>query len=220
MFGTAQLPENPEELMRERLVTIRPEVLNDAEHALGNLFQRIYHATRLSREALGPQAERLTAALGDLERLLELVFDYVSPVEVRMRPTPAARVAESLAAQIRAHTEGEVAVGSCPPVAVSADARLLRRSFELLSRAWSCHWEAASRIALDVLHDEAFERAEFVVRAPIRHGAGAPVDGKLALAVAARLVELHGGELRHGASDALVTCSVILPTAKASHVAV
>lgn len=209
--------ENLEERMSERLVTVRPSILHDAEHALGNLFQRIYHITRASREALGPQAERLTAALGDLERLLELVFDYVSPVEIQMRPTAAARVAESLAVQVRMHTAAQVELGSCPPVAVLGDPRLLRRSFELLGRVCGRYWETAPRIALNVLHGELSDRAEFVVQSLGHHDVSGPADAKLALAVAARLVELHGGELRLGLSESVATCSVILPTSRVDH---
>src|SRR5512143_1854526 len=51
------------------------------------------------RAEMGAHGERLDAALADLERLLDLLFGYVSPVDVELRATDAERVAESLAAQ-------------------------------------------------------------------------------------------------------------------------
>ena len=83
----------------EQLVAVRREVLSDVEHAVGNLLQRMHHVARAAKAGLGPQGERLQQTLDELERLLELLFDYVSPVEVQMRPTAAAQIAESLAAQ-------------------------------------------------------------------------------------------------------------------------
>src|ERR1044071_9824306 len=107
LLATTPLTANDEQRGGEQLVSVRTEVLTDAEHALGNLFQRIYHVTRVAREGLGPYADRLNGTVQDLERLLELLFDYVSPVDLEMRPTSCGRVAESLAVQLRAHT-GEV----------------------------------------------------------------------------------------------------------------
>ena len=81
----------------ERLVAVQPDVLSDAEHALGNLLQPIHHAARQSADTLGPQVERLQVALDDLEGLLELIFDYVSPVDLELSPVSVGRIADSLA---------------------------------------------------------------------------------------------------------------------------
>jgi hypothetical protein len=202
----------------EQLVAVRPDVLSDAEHALGNLFQRIYHLTRLTRDALGPNAERLTSAVENVERLLELLFDYVSPVEVELRSLPASKVIESLASQLRSQGPAEVAMAECPAVYVVADAKLLRRSFQLLTRAFARDIERASGIALGVSHD--VERTELGARIEVADANQSAADANLALAVAARLIDLNGGELRHAATAEALSWSVVLPSSKEDHVAV
>jgi hypothetical protein len=188
----------------ERLVAVREDVLNDVEHAVGNLLQRMHHAARSSRAEMGAHGERLQNALGDLERLLDLLFGYVSPVSVELRATDAERVAESLAAQLRGQGV-EVAVAAVPTVRVLADPRALGRSFQLLVE--SRHWDGP--FAVDVRHDAAAERVEFTLR-------GAPeavapsAQGTLAAAVAGRLLDLQGGELRQHDGGG---CAVTLPVA-------
>lgn len=189
----------------ERLVAVREDVLNDVEHAVGNLLQRMHHAARSARAEMGVHGERLQAALSDLERLLDLLFGYVSPVDVALRATEAERVAESFAAQMRG--QGVVVdVGVVPVVRVLADARALGRSFQLLAEARS--WTGAGVLTLEVTHDAAAERVEFALR-----GAGEAAvlgaQGALATAVAGRLIELQGGEV--GADGC--GCAVTLPVA-------
>ena len=187
----------------ERLVAVREDVLNDVEHAVGNLLQRMHHAARSSRAEMGAHGERLETALGDLERLLDLLFGYVSPVDVELRATDAERVAESLAVQLRGQG-AEVAVAAVPPVRVLADPRALGRSFQLLAE--SRHWDG--RFAVDVRHDAAADRVEFAVR-----GGGDPAapaaPAVLAAAVAGRLLDLQGGELTQHDGG----CAITLPVA-------
>lgn len=190
------------ERVDERLVAVRENVLNDVEHAVGNLLQRMHHAARSARPEMGAHGERLEAALTDLERLLDLLFGYVSPVDVALRATDAERVAESLAAQLRG-LGVEVVVAAVPAVRVLADPRALGRSFQLLaeSRQWG------GSFAVEARHDAAAERVEFAVRGAVETAAGA--QGALAAAVAGRLLDLQGGELRQDGGG----CAVTLPVA-------
>jgi hypothetical protein len=187
----------------EHLVAVREDVLNDVEHAVGNLLQRMHHAARSARAEMGAQGERLETALDDLERLLDLLFGYVSPVDVELRATDAERVAESLAVQLRGQG-AQVSVTAVPAVRVLADPRALGRSFQLLaeSRQWG------GPIAIDVAHDPAAERIEFALRGAGEAAAGA--HGALAAAVAGRLIDLQGGELRQLDKGG---CAVTLPVA-------
>jgi hypothetical protein len=189
----------------ERLVSLREDVLNDAEHAVGNLLQRMHHAERSARAEMGVHGERLQTALSDLERLLDLLFGYVSPVDVELRATAAEHVAESLAAQLRGQGAA-VTVAAVPAVQVLADPRALGRSFQLLAE--SRNW-AGGALEVGVRCDAAAERVEFDV-----HGAGevaAPgPHGALAAAVAGRLIDLLGGELRLEAAGG---CTITLPVA-------
>lgn len=190
----------------ERLVELREGVLNDVEHAVGNLLQRMHHAARSARAEMGVHGERLQSALTDLERLLDLLFGYVSPVDVDVRAMEAARVAESLAAQVRGQGV-EVQLGAVPAVRVLADPRVLGRSLQLLAESRS--WAAAGPMALSVSYDAASERVAYALRGPGEATVlGAP--GALAVAVAGRLIDLQGGAL---ASDERGGCAVTLPVA-------
>jgi hypothetical protein len=215
LYPSSAEPQNSS----EHLVAIRADVLSDAEHALGNLFQRIYHLTRLTRDNLGPHAERLTGAVENVESLLELLFDYVSPVDVELRPVAAPKVFESLIAQVRPQTACELAPIECPAVYVVADSRLLRRSFQLMARAFAREFERASRVDLGVVSEDA-DRTEFSVRINVTDASPGAADAKLALAVAARLVDLNGGELHHAAAADALSWSIALPTSKEAHGAI
>lgn len=214
--GTTSTSGDPTQT--EQLVAVRPDVLGDAEHALGNLFQRVYHVTRLTREGLGAHADRLTEALENIEQLLELVFDYVSPVEIDLRPVGAPKVLESLVAQLRNHRgAAELPTGDCPALRVLVDPRVVSRSFQLVARALGRDWERAGDLALEVAHDEEGERIQFTVRAGVGEGGLAAADANLAFAVAGRLIDLQGGELQVSTSEGALVCSIALPVSMESH---
>jgi hypothetical protein len=209
---TARVPR-AEQRGDEHLVAIRREVLNDVEHAVGNLLQRMHHAARAASSMVGPQGERLQGTLDDLERLLELLFDYVSPVEIEIRPTDAGRIAESLAAQLRAQGLADVALdGAASGVHVLADPRLLSRSFALLAQACARECDQDQRIVVESVHDAAGDRVEFRVRASADVAAIPSAHSSMAQAVAARLIELQGGEL-HVRPQVACARAVVLPTA-------
>jgi len=209
--GTAQLPSG-EPRPDEQLVAVRQDVLNDVEHAVGNLLQRMHHAARGVRAELAVPGERLQGALEELESLLDLLFDYVSPVDVLVRATDATRVAESLAAQLRAQGAAEVVLAAVPPVSVLADARALSRSFQLLARACGREWQGAGPVTIQARHDAAADRVELSVEIGGAMPPAATAQAALAGAVAARLIELQGGEMRTR-PRAECLCQVILPVA-------
>jgi len=214
---TARLPINFEQRRGEHLVALNPVVLSEAEHALGNLFQRIHHVTRMAREALGPYAERLNGAVQDLEDLLELVFDYVSPVELDLRPMDSARVLESLAAQMRGYGAVEVAPEGCPRATLLADGRALSRSFQLIGRALWRELGRAAHISVAAGSADGRDQAHFHLASRSTRPVAPAADGDLAWAVAGRLIELHGGELRSSCSDDGVECTVTLPLRVQEH---
>lgn len=197
--------------MDEVLVSIRAAVLDDAEHAVGNILQRIHHTARVS--LAGADAEhrdRVHDALGELERLLELLFDYVSPVEVSVRPTDAGRVASSMLSQVREHAGESVSLVGSAEGRVLGDPKALSRSFQLLGAALGDVWREASEVSFDVCKGEGGDGLEFCVRAS---GGETPVGAasRVGLAVAGRLIELQGGELHWDADGAAGACRVVLP---------
>jgi hypothetical protein len=208
--GTSQLPNGVEQPAEERLVAVRADVLNDVEHAVGNLLQRMHHAARISRSEAGSD-DRLGTALTDLERLLGLLFDYVSPVDVQVRAIAAERAAESLAAQLRGQGVGEVAVDPVPGLAVLADLRALSRCFQLLIEGGGRDWSAAAPVSISARHDPDGDRLTFSLHTRAELPAPASAAGSLAVAVAARLLELQGGELHERVAGCVY--AVVLPTA-------
>lgn len=211
MQGTAHLP-NGESRRDEQLVAVRQDVLSDVEHAVGNLLQRMHHAARGVRAELAVPGERLQGALEELEGLLDLLFDYVSPVDVTVRPTAAGSVAESLAAQLRAQGALDVVLAQAPPVSVLADGRALSRGFLLLARACGREWQVAGPITILARHDAAADRVEFTVASSGVLPPATSAQAGLAGAVASRLIELQGGELRTR-PRAECLCLVTLPVA-------
>jgi hypothetical protein len=209
--GTAQLPNGVEQPADERLVAVRADVLNDVEHAVGNLLQRMHHAARISRSEAGNSDDRLGNALADLERLLGLLFDYVSPVDVQVRAIAAERAAESLAAQLRGQGAGEVVVEAVPGLAVLADLRALSRCFQLLIEGGGRDWSAAASVSISARHDPDGDRLTFGLHTHAELPVPASAACTLAVAVAARLLELQGGELRERVPGCVY--AVVLPTA-------
>jgi hypothetical protein len=196
----------------EQLVAVRPNVLSDVEHAVGNLLQRMHHCARAATGGLGVQGERLQGALDDLERLLELLFDYVTPVELEVKPIEASRLAESLAAQLRGQGVAEVGSGAVPAILVLADPRVVSRSFLLLAQACVRDGEQVPPLTIDIIHDPAGERVQFVVQAAADIPVMATAHASLAAAVAERLIELQGGELQAWPRPTCL-CVVALPAA-------
>jgi hypothetical protein len=206
------VPPQLEQRGDEQLVAVRREVLNDVEHAVGNLLQRMHHAARAAKAGLGAQGERLQSALDDLEHLLELLFDYVSPVEVQVRPAAAERIAESLAAQLQAQGVAEVTYGAAPGLHVLADTRVLSRSFSLLAPACARACEGGGAVTIEINCDAAGDRVQFLVQSAAATASMATAQHELAAAVAGRLIELQGGDL-HVRPRPACACAVMLPVA-------
>jgi hypothetical protein len=204
----------------ECLVSVRPDVLHDAEHAVGNLLQRVHHMVRVATAGVETQdGERLRGVLADLERLLEHLFDYVLPVDgVSLRATEVGRVVDSLAAQVRAHAAADVSVSECPAVWVLVDAKTLSRSFHLLGTACGKIWQSAATVAVAVRVAEDRERVQERIQLSVELGdfevQPASAECRMAAAVAARLIELQGGELSWSESG---QCSLILPVQGGGH---
>jgi hypothetical protein len=201
------------ERAEEALVSIRPQVLDEVEHGVGNLLQRIHHATRVSLAGCdAEQRDRVRVALSDLERLLELLFDYVSPVEIATRPTEAARVASSVIAQVRGYAGAGVEMVGAASGKLLVDPRALTRAFQLIGDSLGSVWKESSSVAVRVSAGDGGEGIVFAISAAAADGA-APLgaSARVGLAVASRLIEMQGGEL-HWTGEALGACRVVLPT--------
>ncbi len=202
----------------EALVSIRPEVLDEVEHGVGNLLQRIHHATRVSLAGCdAEQRDRVRVALTDLERLLELLFDYVSPVVIETRPTDASRVASSVVSQIRGYAGDGVEMHGAATGRLLVDPRALTRSFQLIGDSLGSVWKESSSVAVRIGAGDAGEGMSFSIAAASADGA-APLgaSARVGLAVAARLIEMQGGELQW-TDGVLGGCCVVLPIDPEGH---
>jgi hypothetical protein len=85
---------------QDRIVLVRPAVVEHVEHVFGNLFQRIYHLAEQTRERGSATAELLSGSIRQLEDFLQLVMDYFSPLPLTLQLVPAIEVAQSLAREI------------------------------------------------------------------------------------------------------------------------
>ena len=85
---------------QDRIVLVRPAVVEHVEHVFGNLFQRIYHLADQTREQDTATAELLSGSIRQLEDFLQLVMDYFSPLPLTLQLVPAIEVAQSLAREI------------------------------------------------------------------------------------------------------------------------
>ena len=83
----------------DRIVLVRPAVVEHVEHVFGNLFQRIYHLAEQARRDAAT-AELLSGSIRQLEDFLQLVMDYFSPLPLTLQFVPAIEVAQSLAREI------------------------------------------------------------------------------------------------------------------------
>ena len=196
----------------EMLVSVRPEVLHDAEHAVGNLLQRIHHTARVALHGVEVEhRERVGDALSDLERLLELLFDYVSPVDIDARPTDAGKVASSILSQVREHAGESVEMSGVADGKVLVDPRALSRCFQLIGRSLGATWKESADVGVDVASGGALEGISFAVRAARVESPAVGTSARVGLAVAARLLNLQGGELHWDAGAGAGACCVVLP---------
>lgn len=197
----------------ETLVSIRPQVLDEVEHGVGNLLQRIHHATRVAMVGCdADQRDRVRVALSDLERLLELLFDYVSPIEIATRPTDASRVASSLVAQVRGYAGAGVEMDGAATGTLLVDPRVVSRAFQLIGDSLGAVWKETSSLAVRVDPGEGGEGMVFSISGvAAESGALLGAAARVGLAVAGRLIEMQGGELRWS-SESAAACRVLLPT--------
>lgn len=83
-----------------QIVLVRPRVVENVGHVLGNLFQRMYHLIGQVGEVDGPTGAQLEASTRQLENFLQLALDYFSPLNLALQYVSGTEVAQSLARQL------------------------------------------------------------------------------------------------------------------------
>jgi len=181
-----------------RIVLIRPQVMDNVGHVLGNLFQRIYHIAERTKETDAMRAADLESSTRRLEAFLQLVMDYVSPPSLSFQYVSAADILQSLARQISDVVVAAVKVST--PAALEerllVDAGRLARAFALL----------AAQFQQRTIRDETVELTGWVrpaepsllltVLASPRALPPRSAEAEMQWSVAERLLEMHGGTLQ------------------------
>lgn len=196
-----------------QLVLVRPSVLDNVGHVLGNLFQRMYHLAERAKESDTVVAAELESSTARLEDFLKLVMDYMSPPRLSLQSVPAGDVAQSLARQI-----GDV-VGMAPSIdgldeaglPLLVDPGCLSRSFALIAG----QLRAAGRTpapAMSAVASRTEQQLRLLVRMPPLRLQNRSTEAEMQWVVAERLIESQGGALRESLEpDGEVSWEVTLP---------
>jgi signal transduction histidine kinase len=192
-----------------------PEALaRTLRHEVGDLLQTIYAAVAILQKRLPSEASVERRVLGDLrsraegcKRLLDNVSDLFSPLTLSIEEVDLAELAAALAAAAAPrYPTLEIQAASSPPVSVPADAKRISQIGELLltqaceaarRQVWFRTRGAAANgeVEWSVTDDRpsvATEELEelFAPFEMIHHG-----NSRIGLALAHRLVLLHGGRI-------------------------
>ena len=207
--------DRPDETASDgQIVVIRPQVVENIGHVLGNLFQRIYHLIDRSTEGDAGSATDLSGTVRRLEEFLQLVLDYVSPHPPSLQYVPATEVAQSLARQLSDRIGCAVRVDA----KVAADGRVLidpgrlSRGFGLLALQLESVPANGDAIELKAIARPAGRSMIVNVVVPGRFVSPWTSESEMQWSVAEKLLEMHGGALqRKSAPSGEVSWEISLP---------
>jgi hypothetical protein len=210
----------PAEAARGRLLRVDQEVVHDLSHELGNYFHKLYYWTDCIRSGAtesspeGSPTDALDGTLHRLQAFLNLALEYFQPVEPQLTTMRGGDVAKAFESLLRgenpAATVESSSAGAAATAPVAIDTMRLSTGLRTVARLLGGGTGTTLRVGADVARgqlvltldatgstaDEAARRAQKVVE----------------WAVAARMLELHGGRLetseeRPGAAR----CTLTLP---------
>ena len=181
-----------------QIVVIRPHVVENVGHVLGNMFQRIYHLVQRTREGDVAMAVDLDGNIRRLEGFLQLVMDYVSPLSLSMQDVSLGDVVQSLAQQVgdavghRVTIEGEVPADG----RLLADAGRLARAFGLLCLRLRPQTGCEEAIRIKAAARTDARSLALVIMIPRGCISEPSSESEMQWAVAEKLLEIHGGVLQ------------------------
>ncbi len=197
-----------------QIVVVRPQVVENIGHVLGNLFQRIYHLIERARETDALTAEQLERNTRRLEDFLQLVIDYVSPLSLSLRRVPGTEIAQSLARQLGDTTGGSVNI----EVKLSTEGQLLvdpgriARSFGLLASQLPEGAREGRTIAVCAAARPTGRWFVLTVTIPSDCLGARSSESEMQWAVAEKLLEIHGGSVQQKSTGSgEVLWEIVLP---------
>src|ERR1700687_2538484 len=197
-----------------QLVVVRPHVVENIGHVLGNFFQRIYHLIDRARAADAATADQLHASTRRLEDFLQLVIDYLSPLSLSLQVVPGTEVAQSLARQVSDATGGAVKVDAKLPTEsrLLVDPGRLARGFALLALMLEAVPEGDEPIQLHAVARPVSRSLALTVTIPHRYVPPHTSESEMRWALAEKFFEIQGGTLQeHAVPSGEVSWEIVLP---------
>jgi hypothetical protein len=185
-----------------QIVVVRPRVLENVGHVLGNMFQRIYHLVERRRDVDAVMAADLDSSIRRLEAFLQLLMDYVSPLPLSLENVSLADVAQSLARHLGDASGWPVTIqGSVP-----ADAQLLGdpgrliQAFGLLGLQLCPATGGNETIQIRATTKTGPRSLALVVMLPRACVLERSSEGEIQWSVAEKLLDIHGGVLQQSST--------------------
>jgi hypothetical protein len=198
----------------DQIVVIRPQVVENIGHVLGNLFQRIYHLIDRAGEGPAGGATELGTTVRRLEDFLQLVMDYVSPQPLSLQYVPATEVAQSLARQLSDRIGCAVRIDARVAVEgrLLVDPGRLARGFGLLASQLQAATASSEAIELKAVARPAGRSMIVNVLIPRRFVSPWTSESEMQWSVVEKLLDTHGGALqRKEAPSGEVSWEISIP---------
>jgi hypothetical protein len=197
----------------DRIVLVRPAVVERVEHVFGNLFQRIYHLADQARQHDGAPVALLPASIRELEDFLQLVMDYFSPLPLMLEFVPTIEVAQSLAREISEAVGCPVRIdGRDASGRLLVDPGRLVRAFALLARQLGRSGNSSFSLQIHTAVRSSNHSIVLTVGLPSHLISRSSPSTEMQWTVAEKVFESHGGALTQcSAASGEVTWEIVLP---------
>jgi hypothetical protein len=197
----------------DRIVLVRPAVVERVEHVFGNMFQRIYHLADKAHQHDRASVELLSASVRELEDFLQLVMDYFSPLPLTLQFVPAIEVAQSLAREISeavgcpVRIDGRQATGR-----LLVDPGRLVRAFALLARQLGRSGNGCLSLEIQTAVRPSSRAIVLTIGVPSPLISRDSPSTEMQWAVAEKVFESHGGALTQSSTaSGEVKWEIVLP---------
>jgi hypothetical protein len=205
--------EGKQTIDEDRIVLVRPAIVDHVEHVFGNLFQRIYHLVEQERERDSGAAARLSDSIRQLEDFLQLVMDYFSPLPLKLEFVPAIEVAQSLAREISDAIACPVKIdGRQCSGRLLVDPGRLVRAFALLTAQLGPARVGQTSLEIRTAVRPSARSLVLSTSVPSDVLLGRSLATEMQWTVAEKVLESHGGALTRGSAvPGEVSWEIVLP---------
>jgi hypothetical protein len=197
----------------DRIVLVRPAVVDHLGHVFGNLFQRIYHLAEQVRERDSATAVLLSDSIRQLEDFLQLMMDYFSPLPLKLEFVPAIEVAQSLARGISDAVGCPVKIdGRECSGRLLVDAGRLVRAFGLLTAQLGSARDGQTSLEIRAAVRRSVRSVVLSMSVPSDLLLRRSPAAEMQWTVAEKVLESHGGALTQGSAvPGEVLWEIVLP---------